>query len=57
MEKKKYVMKTNLKWRHQVGNEDRSDKWLEGAENNDRQCGSKTAFGRNMMVRNGHNKF
>ena len=25
-----------------MGNEDRSDKWLEGAENNDQQCGSKT---------------
>jgi len=41
-DEKKYVMKTNLKLRHQMGNEDRSDKWLEGAKNNDQQCGSKT---------------
>ena len=34
-------MKTNLKLRHQMENEDRSNKWL-GAKNNDQQCGSKT---------------
>ena len=38
---KKYVMKINLKLRHQMENEDRSNKWL-GAKNNDQQCGSKT---------------
>jgi len=37
-----YVMKTNLKLRHQMENEDESDKWLEGTENNDQQCGSET---------------
>jgi hypothetical protein len=35
-------MKTNLKLRHHMENEDTSDKWLEGTENNDQQCGSKT---------------
>ena len=31
-----------MKLRHQMENEDRSDKWLGGTENNDQQCGSKT---------------
>jgi hypothetical protein len=31
-EKKKVLVKTNLKLRHQTENEDKSDKWLGGTE-------------------------